>query len=383
MTHFIEQGAASERAGRNARLNALMRFAEVRDCRRVPLLAYFGEELKEACGHCDNCAQKPHPEEQMDVTAEARKFLSCVQMTGELFGPAHIIAVLRGSKSEKVLARRHERLSVYGTGREHSTEAWRELAAEFLQQGLLEQDLQFGGLRLTGKGREVLAGKGKILVAASAKAPPTPEPAQAAEGRYDADLFERLRRLRRELADGAGLPAYMVLSDRALVEMATYLPRTEEQLLAVNGVGEAKLAKYGKEFLAEIRAHVERQGENVASCPRRATTPAARRRRYHEVGERFASGETIEAIARQHGVKNQTILQHLRQFVESGGVIEPERILAFSRLSVVDRERVVKAFEQHGLEWLSPVHEALGGAIDYEELHTVQLYLLSVRSGHP
>jgi ATP-dependent DNA helicase RecQ len=278
--HFIDQGAASERAGRNARLNALMRFAEVRDCRRVPLLAYFGEELKAVgddvrspssgeplnprCGHCDNCAHKPSPAEQVDVTSAAAKFLSCVQTTGELFGPAHIIAVLRGSKSERVLARHHQDLSLHGSGRDLSTEAWRDLATEFLQLGLVEQDLQFGGLRLTQKGRDLLASGGKVLVpAAKAPAPePRPQPERTPQGQYDALLFERLRHLRRELAATASLPAYMVLSDKALAEMATFLPQTPAQLLAVNGVGEVKLAKYGRQFLAAIRQHVQRHARS-------------------------------------------------------------------------------------------------------------------------
>src|SRR5690242_19458337 len=108
--HFIEQGAASEQAGRHSRLNALMAFAETRECRRSLLLNYFGEKLIPPCGYCDNCAQSQAPGETLDVTAAAEKFLSCVSQTGERFGLAHVISVLRGSRSERVTARRHERL---------------------------------------------------------------------------------------------------------------------------------------------------------------------------------------------------------------------------------------------------------------------------------
>ena len=161
--HFINQGTECERAGREARLQALMRFAEARDCRRKPLLAYFGETLGQPCGHCDNCVQTVKGD-LTDATAAAQKFLSCVKLTGQSFGPAHIIAVLRGSRAEKVLARRHDRLSVFGIGKEHSTEEWGALAQQFIRLGLLEQDFEFGSLRLTPKGWDVLRGKEKVLV---------------------------------------------------------------------------------------------------------------------------------------------------------------------------------------------------------------------------
>ena len=140
-----------------------MRFAEARDCRRGPLLAYFGEKLGQACGHCDNCVQ-PAQSEMTDATAAAQTFLSCVKLTGQSFGPAHIIAVLRGSRAEKVLARHHDRLSVFGIGKGQSTEQWRALAQQFIRLGLLEQDFEFGSLHLTPKGWDVLHGTAKALV---------------------------------------------------------------------------------------------------------------------------------------------------------------------------------------------------------------------------
>jgi ATP-dependent DNA helicase RecQ len=172
--HFIEQGADSQRQGRKARLNALMSYAEERDCRRVPLLGYFGETLASPCGHCDNCAPAPESGPSTDVTVAARKFLSCVKRTGEMFGPAHIIAVLRGSRSKKVLASRHDQLSTFGIGTEHSAEAWQELAHQFIRQGLVDSDPEFGGLRLTPKGWGVLKGE---TVRASLRAGPAAPPA--------------------------------------------------------------------------------------------------------------------------------------------------------------------------------------------------------------
>jgi ATP-dependent DNA helicase RecQ len=161
--HFINQGTEAERAGREARLQALMRFAGTRECRRGPLLAYFGEKLEQPCGHCDNCVQ-PVKGEMVDATDAAQKFLACVKLTGQSFGAAHLIAVLRGSRAAKVLARRHDRLNVFGIGKEHSTKQWRGLAQQFIRLGLLEQDLEFGSLHLTPEGWDVLHGKAKALV---------------------------------------------------------------------------------------------------------------------------------------------------------------------------------------------------------------------------
>ncbi len=161
--HFINQGTEGERAGREARLQALMRFAGARECRRRPLLAYFGATRGQPCGHCDNCVP-PVKAEMADATAAAQVFLSCVKLTGQSFGSAHLIAVLRGSRTKKVLARQHDHLSAFGSGKEHSSEQWRALAQQFIRLGLLEQDVEFGSLHLTSEGWDVLHGKAKALV---------------------------------------------------------------------------------------------------------------------------------------------------------------------------------------------------------------------------
>jgi len=264
--HFIDQGAASERGGRQARLNALLRYAETRTCRRIPLLAYFGEDHPGACGHCDNCCAVPATGATADATLAARKFLACVVRMGERFGVAHTVAVLRGSRAERVVALGQDRLDVHGTGREYSNDQWRELVRHFLDLGLLEQDLAYGSLRLTTHGRQTLAGKGKpVHVPLSQPATGRPAATPPARTAPEADLFQRLRGLRRELAQAAGVPAYVVFSDRALIEMAQQQPRDAEQLLAIYGVGEVKLERYGARFLALIRAY--QAGESEGGKP--------------------------------------------------------------------------------------------------------------------
>jgi ATP-dependent DNA helicase RecQ len=174
--HFIEGGAEMERLGRQERLNTMLRFAETRACRRAVLLAYFGEKPAAACGHCDICVLAATPVETKDVTATAQKFLACVLRTGECFGPEHIIAVLRGSRAARVLDRRHDRLKEHGSGRDTSAEGWRALARQFIHAGLVEQDVEFGGLRLTVDGRSVLRGKQAVRVPDDHAPVPRPSP---------------------------------------------------------------------------------------------------------------------------------------------------------------------------------------------------------------
>lgn len=381
--HFIDEGAPSERPGRQARLNALMRYAEARDCRRVPLLAYFGEVFEPPCGHCDNCIEAPANGEMKDVTVAAQKFLSCVKRTGEMFGPAHIIAILRGSRSERILARRHHELSTYGIGLEHSTDEWRELAQQFIRLGLVDQALEFGGLRLTSKAWDVLKGQEKAHVAGKPLA--TAKPTELTPAEHDAELFQRLRALRRELAAAASVPPYVIFSDRALTEMAAFLPQSAAEFLEINGVGQAKLANYGEVFLKCIREYCEARG---LTSKRTAQPETSRfiirpvvKRRFQEVGELFAAGESIEAIAERYNVVTSTVIQHLQRYFESGARLDPERLFASSRLAEADRNRVLAAFEQLGLERLAPIHEALGRAISYDELHLLRLYLRCCATG--
>ncbi len=377
---FIDQGAASQRGGRQARLNALMRFAEVRDCRRVPLLAYFGETFTPPCGQCDNCAHKPATGETANATEAARKFLSCVQATGQVFGAAHIIAVLRGSAAARVLDRRHDRLPIYGAGKDQSAEAWRELARRFVELGVVEQELEFGGLRLTPAGSEVLDGKREVLVPVTASsAGDLVRPAQP--GPADPGLFEDLRQLRKALADEAGMPAYIIFSDRALVEMATALPRDERQFLAISGVGQAKLANYGEPFLRVIRQYCAAHGLGKAAdgpAGNQSPAPVVRpvtRRRSDEVAECFKAGQDIDEIASRYQVTSQTILAHLDRFCQEGGRLDPARLLDICRLTESERAKAVDAFKQVGLERLKPVYDQLAGAISYRELQLLRLFL--------
>ncbi len=369
---FIDEGAPSQQAGATARLQAMLRYAQAGGCRRVPLLAYFGERFEEeTCGACDNCQREQAGGEKVDLTEAAVKFLACVKATGQMFGVSHIADVLRGSQAKKVLQRRHDRLAVHGSGREHSDRQWSRFGQQFIAEGLLEQDMEHGSLRLTAAGREVLAGERQVLVAAPERPAeaPTPPP-------YDAGLFQALRELRRELADAANVPPYVVFSDRTLVEMATYCPQSPERLLDMDGVGRVKLERYGEAFLAVLREYCA--AHSLAERPKAPHAPPTlagglAKRRFVEVGELFAAGYSIQQLQAQYGVQRSTILGHLSRFQQQGGAVDSERVRAASTLTAEQQDRVLALFDELGAEALAPVFQALDGAISFDELHVMRV----------
>jgi ATP-dependent DNA helicase RecQ len=375
--HFISEGAAWEQPGRTARLQAMMRFAQASACRRTPLLAYFGESFTgEPCDACDNCQRDQASGEMADLTVAARKFLGCVKDTGQIFGVSHIANVLRGSQAKGVLHRRHDRIPAYGSGREYSDKQWRQLGQQFIVEGLVEQDMEHGGLWLTDKGREVLGGGRTVLVVAPEQAPA----ARAAAPAYDAGLFQALRELRRKLADAANVPPFVVFSDRTLIEMATYCPQTPHRLLDMDGVGQIKLERYGEPFLMLLRDYCTAHG--LQERPKAPHAPSnlpggLAKRRFVEVGELFAAGHSVEQLQVLYGVQRSTIMGHLANFQREGGAIDGERVRVVSRLTPAQQARVLALFEELGAQYLSSVFEALGGAIPYEELHVMRVVYLS------
>ncbi|WP_429884472.1 DNA helicase RecQ [Geoalkalibacter halelectricus] len=243
------------------KLNAMVGFAEAQTCRRRVLLGYFGESLEQDCGNCDICLVPP---ERYDATVDAQKALSCVFRVGQRFGMGHVIEVLRGAATERVRRLGHDRLSTYGIGAELTQDVWSSLMRQLIHLGYLQQDLgNYSVLKLTEKARPLLRGEETLVLArprvkvVAAKKPPRKKPGELA---YDSRLFEDLRLLRKRLADAAGVPPFVVFSDATLVEMAAYRPHDRAALLAINGVGEAKLQRYGEAFLAVI-AEAQGQGQ--------------------------------------------------------------------------------------------------------------------------
>ena len=255
---LIEQGANPERKRiENQKLNTMVGFGEAQTCRRRVLLAYFGQMLEADCGNCDICLNPP---ETIDATEDARKALSCVYRVGQRFGVGHVIDVLRGSKNQRIMQLGHDRLSTYGIGREKAQEYWGSLLRHLVHHGYLHQDLDnYSVLTLTETARPLLQGSVTVQMAkprtrpvAAAKTPAAKK--RAADFLYDQEVFDRLRALRKSLADQEGVPPFVIFSDATLAEMAAVQPKDRDALLLINGVGRHKLEHYGDQFLEEIRA---------------------------------------------------------------------------------------------------------------------------------
>ena len=235
------------------KLNAMVALAEAVTCRRRVLLGYFGEPLEQDCGNCDVCTDPP---ERFDATLEAQKALSCVFRVGQRFGIKHVIDVLRGADTDRIRTLGHSGLSTYAIGSERSEQEWTSIIRQLIHHGFLVQDIaNYSVLKLAPAARPLLKGeirlqlaRPRIKQAGKAKRPR----ADAAQGAYDEALFEELRRLRRQLAEAEGKPPYVVFGDVTLVQMAREKPLTEDDLLAINGVGRHKLEKYGSDFLDAI-----------------------------------------------------------------------------------------------------------------------------------
>ncbi len=382
---LIDQKNGSERQVANYHLNILLGYAESQACRRIPLLAYFGEKFAQTpCTMCDNCLAGE--KNLIDLTIPAQKFLSCVSRTGQKFGANHLIDVLRGSQSEKVLKFGHGNLSTYGIGKDFSKAQWLHLSRQFLQNGLLAQDLEYGGLQLAPKAHEILRGQEKFFGTVQAeRADFSAEKEDSVE--YDRGLFERLRKLRKELADEQNVPPYVVFPDKTLVEMAAYFPQSRTGLGRIHGVGETKLEKYGAAFLQEISRYCREHGLQEKPRPAKeasllgkpSATSSSLSPKTLLIAEAFNSGKSLEEVAQQFEITPRTVIDHFYKCACQGRRLRAEALLESSRLPPAERGAVIEAFEKLGPHALKPVFQALKEKVSYDELQVLRVYYVSMK----
>ncbi len=378
--YFINQKNAHEKRIASIHLQALVTFAQAEICRRIPLLAHFGETYgKDHCGMCDNCLEDE--KEMTDITVYALKFLSCVKRTNEMFGATHIIDVLRGSEAKKVYKFGHQNLPTYGIGKNLSKRQWFQLSRQFLQKGLLKQDQEYGGLMLTPKAWPVLKGDGAVSGRLEEDITTLKQRPSEDMPEHDAKLFENLRTKRKELADASGVPPYVIFSDKTLMEISAYFPQSLESLGNIYGIGEEKLKKYGSLFLEIICGYCEKhQIEERPVTHRRIKHKASRlihKPRYIEVGEAYHSGRSIDQLMEDYSVKPETILDHLYKYCREGNQIRPDGLLTLSAAIETQQSAIFKSFDKLGFEFLKPVYTEHNGEISYEDLKILRLYYLS------
>ena len=255
---FIEdEDSGPDRKRReHKRLDALVGYCEAPECRRRSLLAYFGEDI-EACGNCDVCVD---PVEMADGTEIAKKVLAAVEGSGQIYGGAHIVDILRGMQSEKLLKAGHDKLSAYGSGADLRKPEWQSIIRQLVSAGFLRLDVQgYGGLAIRQKGQELMRGEESFRYRQDTLKKSRAEKRRTSDLAADADLPEadtkllaELRALRLTFAKERGVPAYVVFTDRTLIDMARRKPVTIDEFAEVHGVGAAKLRDFAEPFLAAI-----------------------------------------------------------------------------------------------------------------------------------
>ena len=254
LRRMIDESEAGEAQKRiqAAKLDAMLGLCETAECRRVRLLAYFGETAA-PCGNCDSCLDPPAT---FDGTLAAQQLLSCVYRTGQRFGAVHVIDVLRGEATVKIAQREHDKLSTFGIGRERSGREWRAIVRQCIAHGLLDVDHgAYGALRLAGESRAVLKGERTVALRAwrepkrskRAKTPPAMLSGAAQE------LFDRLRAWRVEAARRHGVPAYVIFHDATLREIARLRPSSLDTLRGISGIGARKLEAYGEDIVGLVK----------------------------------------------------------------------------------------------------------------------------------
>ena len=347
-------GAEAFKKVQRQKLDALIGLAEMPGCRRQALLAYFGERAAEPCGNCDNCINPPATE---DGTTLAQKALSAVYRTGQRYGVSYVVDVLAGKEDERAIRNGHDRLSVYGIGKDLPATVWKGLFRQLIAAGYLTGDEEgHGTLALTDRARPLLRGEDKFLMRIARAAPKKSKREAKTSAKVSTandTLFQALRALRLKLASDARLPPYVVAQDRTLIELAEKRPSTQAELHDIMGLGASKIARYGKAFL-----------ETIASFKKH---PLLANRLSATVNQTLAlhlRGLDAEKIAAERRIEVATVFGHFAEAIEAG-LLESAQVLSLEPAEV---DEILSAFERcHTIDGgkLGPAHAALEGRYDY------------------
>jgi ATP-dependent DNA helicase RecQ len=396
MRFIDEKPDPRERAVAREQLEQMLHYAEIATCRRESLLGYFGETYGAPisrsartegggqpadheigapnCAGCDNCLA---PRATWDGTLAAQKFLSCVyrirEKSGFGVGLQHVVEVLCGADTEKIRKFGHQSLSTYNIGGEHGRAEWGAIGRELVRLGLLFQNAEkFHVLEITEQGRAALKSRAKITLTKPVSAPESlADKHRIGEIACDEALFEKLRALRKHLADERGVPPYIVFSDVALRQMARFYPQSDAEFSRISGVGEKKLREFGAVFRREIASHLQTSARQIFADYSFAEPVAPMRSKLtdtvRETLHFFRQGKTVTEIASLRGVKDGTIYTHLAEAMLAGEAIDVNTIVS------VDTQRdIAAALTKHGHGSLGAVVEALGGRYDYGQCRIVR-----------
>jgi len=348
------------------KLDDMVKFCQLQTCRRQYLMNYFNEQFPDHCGSCDVCLTEF---KKIDGTVIAQKALSAVYRLNQRFGTNYVIDLLRGSRSEKI-REEHKQLKTYGIGADLSKAEWQRYIGQLIIQGYLQvTDDQYPVLKLTATSEAVLKGLQKVEfnLAEDIETLAT----ETLPSVYEAGLLHDLKTTRFNLAMNENVPAYIILSDATLLEMATYLPQSLPELGRISGFGEVKLDRYGVAFLKVITAYCNQHGLTSKISTKRVkatkakTTRASSGNTQRESFDMYKAGIGITEIANMRKLSPMTVEGHLCSFIQSGEMEVTD---------LVDQQKIPKikeAVESYGGDRLAPLKEVLGDDYSYTEIKAV------------
>ncbi|GCL37496.1 ATP-dependent DNA helicase RecQ [Sphaerospermopsis reniformis] len=340
-------------------LRQVIDYAEGTDCRRTIQLGYFGERFPGNCGNCDNCR---YPKPVQDWTIEAMKFLSCVARCKERYGMSYIIDVLRGAKTQKITLNKHDQLSTYGIGKDKTADQWRMLGRSLLHQGLLEQTNDgYSVLKLNALSWEVMRKQRQVSIAV-----PVSQRLNLVDVNSKALdvelLMNRLRSLRKQIADEQGFPPYMIFQDSTLKLMAQVKPKTLEEFANLDGVVSYKVSQYGEKFLSVIQSHCQEQSfpppKNTDHYPTDTESTTL---------ELYQQGLSIQEIAAKRNVRTTTIIRHLSDLIEKNQPVDLNLLVPLDR-----QKKIWQVIDVLGDISLTPIREYLGESYSFDEIRLVR-----------
>lgn len=357
--------------------DSLYRLCTSVECRRKRLLKYFSESfLAGECQACDNCLDEDN---KFDGSIIAQKILSCVYRVHQQVGMRIVVDVLRGSTSQVIMQKGYQELSTYGLLADRSVEELRYYIESLIQMGfLMRTEGEYPVLKWTDQTKPVITGHQKVFFRKKLfhekkeKAKPKPKESQVLY--YHEELYEALKQLRTNCARSEQVPPYVVFSDRALQEMATFFPQDQLAFSKINGVGPIKWVKYGAQFLALVQQHApvqESKPQQESSAP-----PASYQRQHsrEETIRLYQLGYDIEKIMEQRSLVRSTILNHLVESIQQGIDLDLSRLVSTDKYEAI--QQVIALI---GAEKLTPIKERLPETVTYEEIRLVSAYYQRTR----
>jgi len=357
------------------KLQQMQDFCEHEGCRRQYLMNYFGEAFPSYCGSCDYCLSSL---EETDATVDAQKLLSAIARTGERYGANYIVDFLRGSNAEKIVAA-HKELKTYGIGKHLKKEEWQWMIKLMLQQKMLSKsDDQFGSLVLNDKSKEILRGETQLKLVA--KKEEQEVITDETEPEYDPQLLKQLRSVRQEFAERENVPAYVIVADNALAELAMYLPQNFDELKHISGFGDFKVAKYGAAFLDQVKTFSNNKGLSSKmhfKKPKREkkerTSGPAKGGTQQISYEMYRQGTSIADIAAQRNLQASTIESHLATYVGLG------ELDIFEMVPKAKLAKIMEAIKMTGQTVaIKPVKDLLSDEYNYGEIRMALEYYKKV-----